>query len=356
MDLYALLGLAPGATPADIKRAFRRLSRRYHPDINPGDRAAEALFRKISEAYETLVDPDRRRTYDEGGSRPEQGGATFEFTGFDFSAGAHGTQASTFTELFAEVLHPIGAPDSGRPEPGADIHATISVPFEDSMRGGERQIVVTRQEVCAACRGAGSIRTPEGRCAPCHGAGKVRWARGHMVFTKSCAACKGTGRQRSERCAVCVGQGRHVRTEAVPVLLPPGVAEGTRLRVADRGHVGRHGGRNGDLYVTVHVQPHPVFKRQGDDLCQVVAIGVHEAVLGTRIDVPSLEGPVKLRIPPGTQAGQRFRLRERGAPSAAGGRGDLIVEVRIVLPQVVDERGKELMREFGKLYGGEAGR
>jgi molecular chaperone DnaJ len=143
-----------------------------------------------------------------------------------------------------------------------------------------------------------------------------------------------------------------VRTEAVPVVLPAGVAEGTRLRVADRGHVGRHGGRNGDLYVIVHVQPHPVFKRQGDDLCQVVAIGVHEAVLGTRVEVPSLEGPVRLRIPPGTQAGQRFRLRERGAPSAAGGRGDLIVEVRIVLPQVIDERGKELMREFGKLYGG----
>jgi molecular chaperone DnaJ len=355
MDLYALLGLAPGASSSDIKRAYRRLSRRYHPDINPGDRAAEALYRKISEAYETLVDPDRRRTYDEGGARPESAGATFEFTGFDFSAGAHGPAAATFTELFAEVLHPTGTADNGRQEPGADIHAALTVSFEDSMRGGERQVVVTRQDVCAACRGTGSIRTPEGRCAPCHGTGKVRWARGHMVFTKSCAACKGTGRQRSERCAVCAGQGRHVRTDAVPVLLPPGVAEAARLRIAERGHAGRHGGRNGDLYVTVHVQPHPIFKRQGDDLCQVLAIGVHEAVLGARVDVPSLEGPVRLRIPPGTQAGQRFRLRERGAPTAAGGRGDLLVEVRIVLPHVVDERGKELMREFGKLYG-EAGR
>jgi molecular chaperone DnaJ len=171
------------------------------------------------------------------------------------------------------------------------------------------------------------------------------------VFTKSCAACEGTGRQRTERCAVCVGHGRHVRTEAVAVKLPAGVAEGARLRVPDRGHAGRHSGRNGDLYVTVHVQPHAQFRRQGDDLCVVVQIGVHEAVLGTRADVPSLEGPVKLRIPPGTQAAQRFRLSHRGAPTANGGRGDLLIEVRIVLPRVVDERGKELIREFGKQYG-----
>src|SRR4051812_2156335 len=177
MDFYALLGLAPGATPADIKRAYRRLSRRYHPDINPGDRAAEALYRKISEAYQTLVDPDRRRHYDEGGARTETADATFEFTGFDFSAGAHGPQAATFTELFAEILHPIISPDGGRPEPGADIHAVLTVSFEDSMRGGERQVIVTRQDICAACRGAGSVRTPEGRCHPCHGTGQVRWAR-----------------------------------------------------------------------------------------------------------------------------------------------------------------------------------
>jgi molecular chaperone DnaJ len=146
-----------------------------------------------------------------------------------------------------------------------------------------------------------------------------------------------------------------VRTEPVPVVLPAGIDEGARLRVAERGHAGRYGGRNGDLYVTVHVQPHAVFRRQGDDLCVVIPIGVHDAVLGARLDVPSLEGPVKLRIPPGTQAGQRFRLRDRGAPTASGGRGDLLIEVRIVLPEVVDERGKELMREFGKLYG-QAGR
>jgi molecular chaperone DnaJ len=353
MDLYSLLGLAPAATSAEIKRAYRRLARRYHPGINPGDRAAASLYGQISEAYETLVDPDRRRAYDTAGTAAgaEDVPVTFEFTGFDFSTGAHGQQAATFTELFAEAMHPSSPVSPGRAEPGADIHAAVTVPFEDAMRGVERQIVVTRQDVCAACRGAGSVRTPEGRCAPCHGSGKVRWARGHMLFTKSCAACDGTGRQRSQRCAACSGQGRHVRTDAVPVVLPAGVDEGARLRIAERGHAGRHGGRNGDLYVTVHVQPHPVFRRQGDDLCLVVPIGVHDAVLGARVEVPSLAGPVKLRIPPGTQAGRRFRLRDRGVPTANGGRGDLLVEVRIVLPDVVDERGKELVREFGKLYG-----
>jgi molecular chaperone DnaJ len=360
MDLYSLLGLASGASPADIKRAYRRLARRYHPGINPGDRAAESLYGRISEAYETLVDPDRRRAYDSSGATAsDESTATFEFTGFDFSSGAHGPQAATFTELFAEAMHPAAAPDAGRPEPGADIHGAVTVSFDDAMRGVERQVVVTRQDVCEMCQGLGSVRTPEARCAPCHGTGKVRWARGHMVFTKSCAACDGTGRQRSQRCAACAGHGRHVRTEAVPVLLPAGVLEGARLRVAERGHAGRYGGRNGDLYVTVHVQPHPIFRRQGDDLCVVMPIGVHDAVLGARIEVPSLEGPVKLRIPPGTQAGQRFRLRDRGVPTASGGRGDLLIEIRIVLPDVVDERGKELMREFGRLYGegrGQAGR
>src|SRR3954470_3860038 len=350
MDLYALLGLAPGATPADIKRAYRRLSRRYHPGINPGDRAAENLFQRISDAYETLVDPERRRTYDSGTTPADGPGVTFEFSGFDFSNGAHGMQAATFTELFAEVLHPMAAGDAGRPEPGADLHAALTISFEESMHGGERQVVVTRQDICSACRGAGAVRTPEGRCAPCHGSGKVRWARGHMVFTKACAACQGSGRQRTQRCAACTGSGRHVRTEAVPVALPAGIVEGARLRVAEMGHAGRHGGRYGDLYVTVHVQPHAVFKRQGDDICVVLPIGVHDAVLGARVEVPSLEGPVKLRVPPGTQAGQRFRLRERGVPTP-GGRGDLLVEIRIVLPALVDERGKELMREFGKQYG-----
>src|SRR5258708_17957308 len=243
MDLYALLGLAPGASPAEIKRAYRRLARRYHPGINPGERAAESLYGRIAEAYETLVDPDRRRIYDSAGGSVPGVAATFEFTGFDFASGAHGPQAATFTELFAEALHPAGPVESGRPEPGADIHGAITVSFEESMRGVERQIVVTRQDVCDACLGLGSVRRPEGRCGPCHGSGKVRWARGYMVFTKSCAACDGTGRQRSQRCAACAGHGRHGRTAAAPGVLPAGGGGGARVPGRGRGPARGYAGR-----------------------------------------------------------------------------------------------------------------
>jgi molecular chaperone DnaJ len=349
MDFYAILGLPPDATSADVKRAFRRLSRRYHPGITPGDRAAEAMYQRISEAYETLVDPARRREYDAGAQAPgARHEATLEFSGFDFTVTAQGAQAATFSELFADALHPPAPAGQGKPEFGADIHASITIGFAESVHGIERHIVVTRHVACAACEGAGLVRTPEGRCAHCHATGKVRWARGHMVFSKPCAACGGTGRQRFQRCGVCGGHGRAVRSEGVTVRVPPGVADGTRLRVPERGHAGRCGGRTGDLYVDVRVKPHPVLRREGDDLLMVVPVAVHEAVLGARIDLPTLDGDVKMRIPPGTQAGQRFRLSERGVPGPNGDRGDLVVEVRLVLPPIVDERSKELLREFGR--------
>lgn len=351
MDLYAVLGLQHGASVADIKRAYRRLARRYHPGINPGDRTAEALFHRISEAYETLIDPARRQQYDQGESAAanRSPGRSFEFSGFDFTVTAQGSQAATFTELFADVLHPVGPRDTGKPEPGADLHAALTVTFLDAMRGMERQVVVTRQDVCPTCRGAGQVPTPEGRCAHCHATGNVRWARGHMVFSKPCAACGGTGRQRQQRCAVCGAQGRVVRTDAIPVAVPPGTADGARVRIMEKGHAGRHGGRTGDLYVTVHVAPHPLFRREGDDLHIEVPVAVHEAVLGARIEVPSLDGPFRLTVPPGTQGGREFRIAGRGVPTVAGDRGDLVVHVRLMLPAVVNERSKDLMREFGRL-------
>ena len=351
MDLYAVLGVPQGASVAEIKRAYRRLARRYHPGINPGDRTAEAMFHRISEAYETLVDPARREQYDASGERvpPRRGVESLEFAGFDFSVAAQGAQAATFSELFADVLHPITPGGHGRTEPGADLHATLSVPFLDALRGVQRQVVVTRQDVCAGCSGTGVVKTVEGRCAHCHGTGQLRWARGHMVFSKPCAACNGTGRQRHQRCGVCAAQGRVVHSEAVPVFVPPGTADGARLRIVERGHAGRHGGRTGDLYVTVYVTPHPLFRREGDDLHIRVPVAIHEAVLGARIDVPGLDGTVRLRIPPGTQAGQRFRLERRGIPTATGDRGDLVVEAMLVLPSVIDDRTRELMREFGRI-------
>jgi molecular chaperone DnaJ len=351
VDFYVILGLEPGASPAEIKRAYRRLSRRYHPGVNPGDRQAEALFTQISEAYQTLIDPDRRRQYDSAGSIPSprsQAGA-FEFAGFDFSFAARGTDAATFSELFADVLHP-AAQDSGDSEAGGDLYSALTVSFEEAFRGVDRQVLVVRQVLCGGCAGSGRVRTPEGRCAHCNATGQVRWARGHMVFAKACAACGGTGRQRFQRCEICSGHGRLMRSEPVPVHVPPGVVSGMRLRIPERGHAGRRGGRTGDLYVDIEVEPHPLLRRDGDDLFIAVPVAVHEAVLGARIDVPTLDGGVKLRIPPGTQGGQRFRISGRGAPTPAGG-GDLIVEVKLVLPQIADERSKELMREFGRLNG-----
>lgn len=353
MDFYAVLGLAPGASAGDIKRAYRRLSRRYHPGVNPGDRAAAALFQRITEAYETLADSDRRRRYDDAGVQAPGGEQTFEFSGFDFSIAARGAQAATFSELFAEALHPVPKPDRTGRQPGADLHTSVSLSFEEAMAGSDRQVMVTRQVPCGTCQGTGQLRTAEGRCAQCQGSGHVRWARGHMVFTKACAACGGTGRERHQRCGVCDGQGRAVRSDGVLVRIPAGVVEGTRLRVPERGHAGAHGGRPGDLYVDVQVRPHAVLRRDGADLQMTVPVAVHEAGLGARLELPSFDGPVKLRIPPGTQGGQRFRINGRGAVTASGGRGDLWIEVRVTLPAILDERSKDLLREFGRLHPGD---
>jgi molecular chaperone DnaJ len=352
MDFYVILGVQRGATVADVKRAYKRLARRYHPDINPGDRKAEAQFRQIAEAYETLIDPDRRRRYDTTGTADERsGGPTFGFEGFDFTVSVHGSDASTFGDLFADVFHQRDTRRvEGSPEHGVDLHQTLSVPFEEAIRGGDRAVTVTRQEHCRACGGVGRLNVNETRCAHCQGTGVVKSARGHMVFSKPCTYCGGSGHLRQTRCPTCGGQQVEMRTEALTIGLPPGLPDEARIRVPGKGHVGRNGGENGDLYITIQVQPHAVFRREGDDLHVTVSVAVHEAGLGAKIDVPSIDGPARLRVPPGTQSGQRFRLRERGVSSArTGRRGDLVVEVRLVLPAVLDERSKELLREFGRI-------
>ncbi len=350
MDFYILLGVERGASLNDIKRAYKRLARRYHPDINPGDRVAEAHFRRIAEAYETLSDPDRRRRYDAHGSTARvEAAQTFGFEGFDFSARVSGDEAPTFGDLFAEVFRRRPA-TSDRAERGADLHHTLSLSFEQALKGGPHTIAVTRQDRCRVCRGSGWRDVPETRCIHCHGAGVLKSARGHMVFSKPCPHCGGTGRVGRTRCAACGGQQIEVRAETVAFNVPAGLADGARIRVPGKGHVGRNGGEPGDLLIDLRVAPHPVFRRDGDDLHVTVPIAVHEAALGAKVDVPALEGTARLRVPPGTQSGQRFRLRERGIPSPRDGRrGDLVVEVRLVLPRLLDERSKELLREFGRI-------
>ena len=346
-----MLGVQQGATESEIKRAYRRLARRFHPEINPGDQTAAARFRQILEAYETLIDPARRSRYDSGhplsvdGAQPGSG-----FEGFDFSTRGVDYSA-TFGDLFAEVLTERGARQSTS-QRGADLHVEIPVTFEEALGGIQRAIAVTRRENCRTCAGTGRTRVNTGACPYCQGTGAVRSVRGHMVFSRACSACGGTGQQTPRACEPCGGSGQETRSERVIARIPPGVADGDRLRIPLKGNAGMHGGASGDLYVTVRVAPHVVFRREGDDLHMVVPIAIHEAALGAKIDIHTPNGQAKLRVPPGTQSGQRFRLREHGAPSTrTGQRGDLIVETRIMLPKLLDERSKELLREFGRLNG-----
>ncbi|MBE3072441.1 MAG: J domain-containing protein [Acidobacteria bacterium] len=357
MDLYDVLGLRRGASPGDVKRAYRRLARRFHPDINPGDRAADARFRQIAFAYETLIDEDRRRQYDQTGTtdRPVEG-PSYGFEGFDFTVevtSAH--DASTFGDLFADVLRrAAGAPAGRQSVRGSDLHATVPLGFLESMRGADCPVTVTRFETCRICSGAGLVQTPETRCPQCRGVGALRSTRGHMVFAKPCEPCGGTGQLQQLACRACDGQGIEPRAETIGVHVPAGAPDGMQIRVPGRGHTGPHGGPAGDLYVRVAVSPHPLFTREGDDLHFHVPVTVHEAGLGARIELPTPSGPARLRVPPGTASGRQFRLHGRGAPSPRTGEpGDLVVEVRIVWPAVVDERSKELLREFGRINNGD---
>ena len=351
MDLYSLLGLSRAASADEIERAYRRLARRYHPGINPGDRVAEEMYRQIQHAYTVLADLDRRREYDRGAGRGAvQVEAAVSFEGFDFSTPAEGPLAATFSELFADVFQD-AAREATTPSRGHDIETTLGLAFADAVRGGQFPLSVVRQERCPMCAGDGRVARPAVACPSCGGQGARRWARGHMVFTSQCESCDGTGRLTRQGCRMCAGVGVQSRSEVVTVVVPPGIDSGARIAVPGRGDAGARGGPSGDLYVTVDVAAHPFLRRVGRDLHLTVPIAVHEAVLGARIDVPTLDGPVRVRIPSGTSSGRRLRVPGRGvpAPNGTGEPGDLVVETLIVLPAIRDERSRALMREFGRL-------
>jgi molecular chaperone DnaJ len=351
MDLYLVLGLEREATLDEIKRSYRRLARRFHPDINPGDRVAADQYRRIAEAYETLSDPGRRQRYDSGaGEASIAEASTFGFEGFDFSISVSGASAPTFGDLFADVFRPSEPGRSGVAERGADLQHALALTFDEAMRGGSRELIVTRQEHCRLCHGAGRLQAAQRPCAFCEGSGVVKSARGHMVFSKPCDRCGGAGWQVDTACPACGGRQIEIRSERIVLEVPAGLTDGERIRVAGKGHAGPNGGPCGDLYIVADVEDHPLFRREGDDLHLTVPIAVHEAALGARIEVPSPDGLVRLRVPPGAQSGRQFRIRERGAPSVRDGhRGDLVVEIRLVLPAALDERSKDLMREFGRI-------
>lgn len=352
MDFYVVLGVRQSASEADIKRAYRRLARRFHPDINPGDGAAARRFHEVLEAYETLVDPARRLRYDRGAA-PDRASARAEtgFEGFDFSS-AGSDHSGTFGDLVAEVLTERQASRPAPAERGADLHLTLRLPFLDALRPAERPVTVTRRDSCQVCRGSGRARADGAPCGVCQGQGAVRSMRGHMVFSRTCQSCAGTGQQAPRACGACHGLGLETRADTTMVRLPAGVADGDRVRVPGKGHAGLRGGPPGDLYITVEVEAHPLIRREGNDLILALPVGVHEAALGAKLDVDAPDGPARVRVPPGTQSGQRIRLRGRGAPSTRGGEpGDLIFDVRLMLPPVLDERSKELLREFGRIHG-----
>lgn len=353
MDLYQVLGVPRNAAPADVERAYLRLARRYHPGINPGDGVSAELYRRVQDAYAVLGDPDRRRDYDRGGAPVPV--ATVEtavaFEGFDFSSLAEGAAAATFSELFSDVFQDAARRVSS-PEQGTSVDITLQLSFDDAIRGGQFPLSVARSERCSGCAGTGQVPRPPMACPHCAGEGTRKWARGHMVFTKSCETCGGVGQIVSQACRMCGSSGVHARSEVVTLGLPPGIETGARIAVPGRGHAGARGGPAGDLYVTIDVLPHPFFKRDGRDLTMILPVSVHEAALGARVNVPTLEGPVALKIPAGSTSGQRLRLRGRGVPGDPMGQllsGDLVAELQIALPPVRDERSKELLREFGKL-------
>ena len=351
MDFYLVLGVDQSASEADIKRAYRRLARRCHPDINPGDRAAELHFREILAAYETLVDPDRRHRYDLGTGPEEVSPRPAGFEGFDFTTQGS-DHSGTFGDLVAEVLTERQTRRPERLERGADLHQSLAIGFEEALAGAQKAVMVTRRDRCHECGGAGRLRGAGAPCLTCEGSGAVRSMRGHMVFSRTCPACGGGGMQAPRPCEGCAGMGLETRADPTLVRLPAGVADGDRVRIPGCGHAGVRGGDAGDLYVTVLVEPHPCVRREGDDLVMIVPVAMHEAALGARVDIDALDGPARIRMPAGTQTGQRFRLRGRGAPSTRGGPpGDLVVEVRLMLPPVLDERSKELLRELGRLHG-----
>ena len=390
-DYYGALGVKKSASTDEIRKAFRKLARKYHPDVNPGDKTAEEKFKTISEANEILSDPKKRKIYDQLGFYSDNidpaaaeayarqggtpggfpggqpggnatgsagaGGVPFDFGGFDFSdlfeGGGRGKRASSsrggFRDIFSSMFDRGGAAAAEGPEPGSDLEYQVNVPFWTAIRGGVMRLNITRRETCGSCHGSGFVEAP-GVCPQCHGKGTIEQTGGRMKFNVQCPRCHGTGKNIST-CPGCHGEGSIERTEPLEVRIKAGTRDGQRIRLAGKGNAGSHGGPPGDLYVIIKTGDHPVFHRDGDDIRLTVPVTATEAALGAKIEVPTIDGRTLLKIPPGTQSGQRLRLREKGVPSATkdGVRGDEIVEVKVTVPMPRDEKTKELLRELAKL-------
>lgn len=351
-DLYVVLEVVRSASEDDIKKAFRKLARRYHPDINPGDISAEEHFKRISEAYEILSDPLKREFYDRNGFYTEgilaqsesQTTWGFSFKSFDF-AGSPAPKGEMFSQFFSRRAA------RRDPERGQDLEYQIAVTFEESITGMTSRISVHRRHACTGCAGTGRTSEKNGNpCASCAGTGNLTRARGRLRFVSPCTDCSGTGHAITD-CVECSGESRVSHTDLVEVEIPAGVSAGSRIRYAGKGDAGRYGGPPGDLYVITNVASHTFFTRAGDNLKCLVPVTFVEAALGSKIEVPTVDGRAMVRIPPGTQNGQVLRLRGMGAPSLLqpGVRGDQFIEIQVLVPRIADERSKEILKELAHL-------
>jgi molecular chaperone DnaJ len=374
-DYYALLGVKKTATSDDIRKAFRKLARRYHPDVNPGDKKAEEKFKEISEANDVLSDEKKRKVYDQVGFYSDQidpaqaeayarqqasgGQPPVDFGGFDFSGfqggagpqqGAGSQSWGSFKDIFSGIFSGAQQPQHPRgPQPGTDLEYQATVDFWTAIRGGQARIQVNRQETCPTCHGQASTGGPT-QCVECNGTGQVTQMGGRMKFNIPCPRCNGTGRT-TNACATCHGEGVVNRTETVDFRIKAGTRDGQRIRLQGKGNAGLNGGAAGDLFLIVRIGTHPVFTRVGDDIQLTVPVTIAEASLGAKVDVPTIDGRAQLKIPPGTQSGQKLRMRERGVENAGRPeqRGDQIVTVEVVVPTLNDERSREIMRELARL-------
>jgi molecular chaperone DnaJ len=355
-DYYKTLGVERAAGVQEIKKAYRRLARKYHPDLNPGDKTAEARFKEIQEAYSVLSDPKKKAQYDQFGfvgdrppaaaERPDSSG----FEGFDFSGFGTTSFRDFFENLFGRSAGQAAPQREGR---GEDLLYTMKLGFEDAVHGVQTRIKLNRMVRCATCGGRGTVQHASRRACPtCRGSGRSYFQRGAMKFSANCPDCGGSGETAGEDCRDCRGAGLVARSELINVRIPAGVDSGSKVRIAGKGHEDRLGGPAGDLYIQIEVNPHPLFRREGPNITAKIPITVPEATLGGKIDVPTLYGRTMIRIPPGTKSGQRFRLKDKGAP--VPGRkavGDQVVEVTIVPPPFADQRVRELMKELAKISG-----
>lgn len=388
-EYYDLLGVKKSASAEDIRKAFRKLARKYHPDVNPGDKSAEEKFKAISEANDVLSEPKKRKIYDQlgyysdnitpeaadayaragGGSGSgfpggqtggDAQGVHFDFGGFDFSdlfegGAGRGRKTSSgsgggFRDIFSGIFGGRGGAGAEEgPEPGSDLEYQVNVPFWTAIRGGVMRLNVTRRDVCTTCTGKGYVEAP-GVCPQCSGKGSIEQTGGRMKFNVTCPRCHGTGKNISA-CPTCHGEGTIERTEPLEVRIKPGTRDGQRIRIPGKGNAGVRGGSSGDLYAIIRIGEHPVFRREGDDIHITVPVTATEAALGSKIEVPTIDGRALLKIPPGTQSGQKLRLREKGVPSATneGARGDEIAEIKVTIPMPRDEKTKELLRELARL-------